>query len=378
MKTKQASASVSELGMSVLNIRDAQKGAGQSILSLEPPQSVMIVGKSEEDGIVYYTAQLAKYLINNYSKDSVKIVVYVDEKIKEHAWFPTDLENYDIRFWTPEWIQKYPGAIDLLITMGGDGTVLRAAWLFQNCQVPPVLPFHLGSLGFLTIFKITDIGSLLSKIFHPGTEVRVNMRMRLACTLHKMSDHDRTVIAAMERVSSPTEERQSLEYPCDLHVPEDEIKEGFKLSLSNAMPTETFHILNDLVIDRGPSAFMSMLELFVDEKHLTSVQADGLVIATPTGSTAYSLSAGGSLVHPEVPSFLISPICAHSLSFRPMILPDTCELKIQVPVDSRNTAWVGFDGRERTELKQGDYISVKLSRHPMPSVCEQDQVSIVD
>ncbi|KAJ1339344.1 hypothetical protein BSLG_006045 [Batrachochytrium salamandrivorans] len=104
------------------------------------------------------------------------------------------------------------------------------------------------------------------------------------------------------------------------------------LQLEPAVLTETFQILNDLVVDRGPSAYMSQLELFVDDRHLTTAQADGLVL-TPTGSTAYS-ATGGSLVHPEVPSFLITPICAHSLSFRPMLLPDSIELKVQVPLDS--------------------------------------------
>ncbi|KAJ3265234.1 hypothetical protein HDU76_012078, partial [Blyttiomyces sp. JEL0837] len=141
----------------------------------------------------------------------------------------------------------------------------------------------------------------------------------------------------------------------------------------HAVPTETFQILNDLVVDRGPSAFMSQLELFVDDKHLTTAQADGLVIATPTGSTAYSLSAGGSIVHPEVPSILVTPICPHTLSFRPMLLPDGIELKVQVPRDSRATAWASFDGRHRTELKQGDFITITMSRFPMPTICAEDQ-----
>ncbi|KAJ3043270.1 hypothetical protein HK097_001776 [Rhizophlyctis rosea] len=147
------------------------------------------------------------------------------------------------------------------------------------------------------------------------------------------------------------------------------------LLASKPVAAETFQILNDLVVDRGPSAYMSQLELFVDDRHLTTVQADGLVLSTPTGSTAYSLSAGGSLVHPEVPSFLVTPICPHTLSFRPMLLPDSIELKIQVPADSRSTAWASFDGRHRIELKQGDYITVGLSRWPMPTVCEADQSS---
>ncbi|KAJ1553569.1 hypothetical protein HK096_007333, partial [Nowakowskiella sp. JEL0078] len=141
------------------------------------------------------------------------------------------------------------------------------------------------------------------------------------------------------------------------------------------VPVETFHILNDLVVDRGPSPFMSQLELYVDDIHLTTVQADGLVVSTPTGSTAYSLSAGGSLVHPECPAILITPICPHTLNFRPFLLPDSAELKIQIPSDSRSTAWVSFDGRHRTELKQGDFIILTMSHLPMPTVCMEDQSS---
>jgi NAD+ kinase len=89
-----------------------------------------------------------------------------------------------------------------------------------------------------------------------------------------------------------------------------------------------------------------------DDHHLTTVQADGLCIATPTGSTAYSLSAGGSLVHPGIPALLISPICPHTLSFRPMLLPDSMEVRVCVPYNSRSTAWASFDGRGRIELKR--------------------------
>jgi NAD+ kinase len=85
---------------------------------------------------------------------------------------------------------------------------------------------------------------------------------------------------------------------------------------------------------------------------MTTVQADGLTISTPTGSTAYSLSAGGSLAHPEIPAILITPICPHTLSFRPMLLPDSMELRICVPYNSRSTAWASFDGRGRVELKR--------------------------
>jgi NAD+ kinase len=138
-------------------------------------------------------------------------------------------------------------------------------------------------------------------------------------------------------------------------------------------PAETFEVINDLVVDRGPSPYVSLLELFGDEHHMTTVQADGLTVSTPTGSTAYSLSAGGSLVHPEIPALLITPICPHTLSFRPMLLPDTMELRICVPFNSRSTAWASFDGRGRVELKQGDHIKVTASKYPFPTVCADKQ-----
>ena len=92
---------------------------------------------------------------------------------------------------------------------------------------------------------------------------------------------------------------------------------------------------------------MSTIEVFGDGDHYTTVQADGVCIATPTGSTAYNLAAGGSLCHPENPVILLTAICAHTLSFRPIILPDSIVLRLGVPYDSRSSSWASFDGRER-------------------------------
>jgi len=131
---------------------------------------------------------------------------------------------------------------------------------------------------------------------------------------------------------------------------------------------ETFIILNEIVVDRGPNPTLSTTELYGDDMFLTQIAADGICVATPTGSTAYSLAAGGSLCHPELPGMLVSVICAHSLTFRPLIVPDSMVLRIGVPYDARTTAWVSFDGRQRIELHQGDYVSIIASRFPFPIV----------
>lgn len=94
----------------------------------------------------------------------------------------------------------------------------------------------------------------------------------------------------------------------------------------------------------------------------------GVIIAAPTGSTAYSLSAGGSVLPPSAPVFLITPICPHTLSFRPLILPDCSQLKLRVHRDSRAACLVSFDGRNQVSLDKGDYVCISMSPWPMPTV----------
>ena len=113
---------------------------------------------------------------------------------------------------------------------------------------------------------------------------------------------------------------------------------------------------------------MSCTEIFGDDEHITTVMADGVCVSTPTGSTAYNLAAGGSLCHPDNPVMLVTSVCPHTLSFRPIILPDTMVLSIGVPYDARNTSWASFDGRERVEIRPGDYVTISASRYPFASV----------
>jgi NAD kinase len=273
---REISSSASELGRSALNVRDAAKGVGRAVLKLERPQSGMIIGRSSEPNIVTFTRELSRHLIESFKKT---LTVYVEEKLAQNPLFcysqlierPYYKER--LKFWNAAYCQQHGETIDFIITLGGDGTVLYAAWLFQNSQVPPVIPFHLGSLGFLTAFDPAEIHSVLEQtVGCKGTGKRVNLRMRLCCTIYRASSRQNgtseTLIDSIDSVA--------IDSPLEPH-------------LGVCRSSESFQILNDLVIDRGPSAYMSLLELYVEDKHLTSVQADGLVIATPTGSTAYSV-----------------------------------------------------------------------------------------
>lgn len=318
-----------------------------------------------------------------------------------------------LRYWTAEMCNTCPHLFDFVVTLGGDGTVLFTSWLFQRI-VPPVLPFALGSLGFLTNFDFANHQTVMDSAVESG--IRVNLRMRFTCTVYRAVKHEEggkrkaikradTGEILMKGVGKAGWE--AIECGCTQN-PEMLTGKEKQITCFTTRPVESFEVLNDLVVDRGPSPYVSLLELFgtfsldktlppytyhrftADDDHLTTVQADGLCVSTPTGSTAYSLSAGGSLVHPEIPSILITPLCPHTLSFRPMLLPDSMELRICVPYNSRSTAWASFDGRGRVELKretnetrfgddllicstEGDHITVTASKYPFPTVCADKQ-----
>ncbi|KAJ6258872.1 hypothetical protein Dda_5767 [Drechslerella dactyloides] len=300
-------------------------------------QNVMIVTKARDNSLVVLTREVALWLMKTprYGKE-LGVNVYVDKKLSISKRFDADgliRENPELtcklRYWTPDMCYSSPDTFDLVLTLGGDGTVLFTSWLFQ-AVVPPILSFSLGSLGFLTNFKFEEYKRHLDKVLNDGT--RVSMRMRFTCTVFRADPADNEPI------------------------------EG-----------ERFEVLNELVIDRGPSPYVSHMELYGDDDHITTIAADGCIFSTPTGSTAYSLSAGGSLVHPDIPAILVTPICPHTLSFRPMILSDSMLLRVNIPEGSRATAWCSFDGRARLELRQGDYITIAASKYPFPTVLSQPQ-----
>ena len=117
------------------------------------------------------------------------------------------------------------------------------------------------------------------------------------------------------------------------------LEEDVKQNENNNNNNQEWLGLNEVVINRGPSPFLSNLDLYVNDYLVTTVQGDGLIISTPTGSTAYAMAAGASMSHPGVPSIIIAPICPHSLSFRPIVVPAGVELKVCLAEDARHTAW---------------------------------------
>ncbi|KAK2591021.1 hypothetical protein QQS21_011299 [Conoideocrella luteorostrata] len=341
-------------------------------------RTIFLLTKIYDQDLIPKTRELTKWLLDK--ERDVKYVVYVQDKLKANRKFDVtgiidevaktyaasgDVDiasakqgvEQRLRYWDEPMCKSRPHMFDFVITLGGDGTVLYASWLFQRI-VPPVLSFALGSLGFLTKFDFEDYTRILSSAFNKG--VTVSLRLRF----------ESTVMRSIKRKYSD-DEKESGEDDDELHRRRDLVEELIGEEREDEhthKPDGTYEILNEVVVDRGPNPTMSGTEIFGDDEHFTSVLADGICVSTPTGSTAYNLAAGGSLCHPENPVMLVTSICAHTLSFRPIVLPDTIVLRVGVPYDARTASWASFDGRERVELKPGDYVTISASRFPFASV----------
>jgi NAD+ kinase len=195
---------------------------------------------------------------------------------------------------------------DLLVVLGGDGTLLSVAHLAARRRVP-VMGVNLGRLGFLTEV--------------PRDE------MTLALDAY---------LGGNGSIVSP---RGLLEVRCE---------------------DETHLCLNDVVVNKGPKARMIEFRIWIDEKEVAAVKADGLIVSTPTGSTAYSLSAGGPIVHPSVPAIILAPICPHTLSFRPMAVAARSRVRVRILTAGEET-FLTLDGQRGRPLHRDSIVDIAWS-----------------
>lgn len=194
---------------------------------------------------------------------------------------------------------------DLVIVLGGDGTLLTIAHLAAQAGIP-VLGVNLGRLGFLTEVPVDEMFYTLDA-FLEGNRQIVSHR-RLLEVLYR---------------------------------------------------EKTSYCLNDAVINKGALARIIQAAIWIDDKEIATVRADGLIIATPTGSTAYSLSAGGPIIQPYIPATIIAPICPHTLSFRPMVISSDSKIKIQII--SGEEVYLTQDGQRGDLMEIDDFVLIKTS-----------------
>ncbi|KAB1267711.1 NAD kinase [Camelus dromedarius] len=288
----------------------------------KPPKCVLVIKKIRNTSLLQPLKELCVHLMeeNNmvvYGEKGLEAIVSDGRFGPVKRRFCTFREDYD----------DISNRIDFIICLGGDGTLLYTSSLFQG-SVPRVMVFYLGSLGFLTPFSFKNFQSQVPQVIQGNTavllwswlKVRVvkELRGKKVAVPNRMSKN-RVLAAALDT----------------------EVRKQFMQD----------QILSKVVIDSGPSSQLSNVDICLDGHLITTVHSDacpsGVIISTLMGSTACMAMAGASMIHPNVPAIMITPICPHSLSFQPIVVPMGVELKIMLSPEARNTAWVSFDGCKR-------------------------------
>lgn len=231
------------------------------------------------------------------SKQGVE--VFVEKAIGDKVKCATALEAEDI-----------PGKVDAIIVLGGDGTMLHVVRLLKGNSVP-ILGVNQGGLGFLTAINVDEIYTLLER---------------------------------MLKGDYKTAERMMLSV--------DVIRKGKVVS--------HHRVLNDAVI-KATGARLAMLKTSINKEYVTTYRADGLIVATPTGSTAYSLSAAGPILYPTIHSITVSPICPFNLTNRPVVIPDWMNVEVTIP-GKQTGIILTLDGQSDIELEEDDQVEIKRDK----------------
>jgi len=201
---------------------------------------------------------------------------------------------------------------DVLLVLGGDGTMLNAARLAGERGIP-ILGVNMGGLGFLTEVRLENLYPSLERVF--ANDFVLDERLMLRTYIHQQGE---TVAQGV--------------------------------------------VLNDVVISKGTLARMIELKIAIQGRFVTNLRGDGLIVSSPTGSTAYSLSAGGPIIDPAVQSLILTPVCPHTLTHRPLIVPGNAEIEVTL-TSKDNGAMATLDGQEGVTITQGDTVVIQTSEH---------------
>ncbi len=229
-----------------------------------------------------------------------------------------DEEAAKVRDWGPEVGVGISGECDMIIALGGDGTILRVARQFSDMDAP-ILGVKMGRLGFLAEGKTSDNIEWIQK-----RRFEIQERMRISASI-----------------------------------------------MDGGKKVKHFTALNDVVVHGAGFSRMVTLRTEVDDRFLRQYSADGVILATPTGSTAYSLSAGGPLLMPTLQAIIIAPLCPHTLNIRPIVLDAGQTIIVRV-IDNRSDIVMTVDGQVGSELEEGQYVEVKRSDRTTKLVVPED------
>lgn len=248
-------------------------------------------------------------------------------KSKGHEVY-VDIENASVMNIEGTPRSQMSALVDMVIVLGGDGTMIGVARLVAEKGIP-ILGVNIGGLGFLTAVSRDELYEVLDRVLVDDCPIEERIMLN-ACVLR----HSECIAE--------------------------------------------YIVMNDVVVNKGALARIIDLETYVNSTYISTFKADGLIVSTPTGSTAYALSAGGPILYPTINSIVLAPICPHTLTNRPIVLPD--DVKIEIMLRSLNEdVFLTLDGQMGFSLRQNDIIEVKKSQYRarLYIPCERDYFEII-
>ena len=254
-----------------------------------------IFAKRHNEDAVSLADEVVAWLVDR------EIEVFVDEALAKAM---PDMHGYPG--------QAIPPLVDMVVVLGGDGTLLSVARLVGDLRTP-ILGVNLGSLGFMTEITRSELFPMLEQVL--AGDFTVSERMRLLAIIRRKGEE-----------------------------------------------VARYRVLNDIVINKGALARIIDMEAWVDDDYLTTFKADGLIVSTPTGSTGYNLAAGGPIIYPGNHCHVISPICPHTLTNRPIVVSDEATIRIAVKSLEQDVVFTA-DGQEGMPLECGDVVELRKSNH---------------
>ncbi|CAH0044285.1 unnamed protein product [Clonostachys solani] len=342
---------------------------GSSLLSLKwprPPRNLLLVQKLYSTTVDDAVVKFAKHIHTEYPNVNLILEPRIAPLVQEKLNFPIYVSDESTNL---------ADKVDVMATFGGDGTVLRAASLFKlHGSVPPIVSFSMGTLGFLGEWDFSEHKKAWRDVYMSGSDVAVR-----DAAFPRGTEANNPVTgshAGWEDIRGKSMGAQRAAKILLRHRIKADIFDASGANINHrlssnlateaptlAKPNERsppLRAINEISVHRGSHPHLAIIDIFQNGHFLTETIADGILISTPTGSTAYSLSAGGPIVHPLVKSLLITPISPCSLSFRSLVLP--LDTKVTLRLSSKNRGReldLSIDGRRCAGVSPGSELHVE-------------------
>ena len=350
----------------------------------QPPRNVLLVPKFHAPLVTVAAIEFANHIKAEYPRTNILLESSVAEAINKRLCFPV---------YAPRGVDDVallPKKADVVVAFGGDGTFLRAASLFaQSASVPPVLAFNMGTIGFLGEWGfekhrrawgevyMSGRPSKMRDLVDPHTSVAASVISETELGSKEPDAEDQTGATKSEKTAdawagtkgktiglaraSQILLRHRLKFSLhDAHGKNISDTMLPRPVLSSAAVPTTNHAVNEVLIHRGPHPHLAIIDIFINGHFFTEAVADGIILSTPTGSTAYSLSAGGPIVHPLSDCLLLTPICPRSLSFRPLVFPKHTKVVLKLSSKNRGRELeLSIDGKRLAGVQVGIEIRIQ-------------------